>query len=130
MILDTSALIAILEQEDDARLFARVIADANLLKLSAPTYLETAMVLSRRKKSDALVKLNDLIEVAQIEIIPFTGEAAYAATQAFSHFGKGQGHAAQLNFGDCMSYAVSKIEGLPLLFKGDDFRKTDVECAI
>jgi ribonuclease VapC len=130
VIVDSSALIAVLEFESDARLYNRLMADAKILKLAAPTYLETAMVLSRRKTSDALVKLNDYIIEAQIELIPFGPDAAYAATQAFLRFGKGRGHPAQLNFGDCMSYAVSKIEGLPLLFKGEDFRLTDVECAI
>ncbi len=88
------------------------------------------MVLSRHKNSDALVKLNDLIKEMDIGILPFGADAAYAAVQAFSHYGKGRGHKAQLNFGDCISYAVSKVEAMPLLFKGGDFRLTDVECAI
>ena len=130
MILDSSALIAILQQESDAQKFAQSLDSAPLLKLSSPTYLETAMVHSGRYGAEALLELDELVARIGIEIIPFSHHAAQVAALAFLKYGKGQGHPAQLNFGDCIAYATSKVEAMPLLFKGDDFRLTDVECAI
>lgn len=130
MMLDTSALIAILEQEADAHIYARRIAEATIVKISAPIYLETAMVLSRRKSSDAIKKLNEFVAELGVEISAFGPDEAFTATQAFFQFGKGRGHPAQLNYGDCISYAASKAASLPLLFKGGDFSLTDVECAL
>lgn len=130
MILDSSALIAILQQEADAQTYAQALDGAKLLRLSAPTYLETAMVHSSRFGSDAISELDELVARIGIEILPFSHQGAQVAALAFLKYGKGQGHPAQLNFGDCISYATSKVEAMPLLFKGDDFRLTDVECAI
>ena len=130
MILDSSAIIAILEQEDDAQLYAQALDSSKLLRLSAPTYLEIAMVHCARFGSEALSEIDEMVARIGIEIVPFSSHAAQVATQAFLKYGKGQGHPAQLNFGDCISYATSKVEAMPLLFKGDDFRLTDVECAI
>lgn len=130
MILDSSAIIAILEQESDAHVYARRIAEASIVKIPAPTYLEVSMVLSRHKNADALKKFNEFILEMQIEIMPFGPEEAYAAVQGHGQYGKGQGGKAQLNFGDCISYAASKSTSMPLLFKGDDFRHTDVESAL
>lgn len=130
MILDSSALIAILQQEEDALTYAKALDGAKLLRLSSPTYLETAMVHCGRFGAEALSELDELVARIGIEITPFSHHAAQVAALAFLKFGKGQGHPAQLNFGDCISYATAKVEAMPLLFKGDDFRLTDVDCAI
>ena len=130
MIIDSSALIAILQQEHDAHIYAQALDRAKLLRLSSTTYLEAAMVHSSRFGAEALSELDELVARIGIEIVPFSSQAAQVAALAFLKYGKGQGHPAQLNFGDCMSYATSKVEAMPLLFKGDDFRLTDVVCAI
>ncbi|MDE2446913.1 MAG: type II toxin-antitoxin system VapC family toxin, partial [Alphaproteobacteria bacterium] len=117
-------------QEDDARIFAELLAETAHLKIAAPTILETTIAAVSRRGPDAAGHIRSFVRDAEIKVMPF-GEVEYEiAIDAFLRYGKGRGNRAQLNFGDCMSYAVSKIEGLPLLFKGDDFRLTDVDCAI
>ena len=130
MIVDSSALIAVLRQEADASMFTEALASVKYRYLSAPGYLETCMVHVGRKGAEAQVDVDELLRDARIQILPFRSEHANVAVSAFVKFGKGRGHRAQLNFGDCISYAVSKVEAMPLLFKGDDFRLTDVECAL
>ena len=130
MIVDSSALLAIYFQEQDAQDFADIIAAARELKIAAPTFLETSIAAVSRRGPIAAEHIRQSVRKSKIEIVPFGKSESELAIQAFLKYGKGQGHPAQLNFGDCISYAMSKTELMPLLFKGDDFRLTDVDCAI
>lgn len=130
MVIDSSALLAILLNEPEADKFATILKNSKLKIIASPTYLETCMAAKPRLGLQAIEEVNFLMNLAIIETIDFTADASEVAVKAFLKYGKGQGHPAQLNFGDCMAYAVSKLEGLPLLFKGDDFSKTDVECVV
>ena len=125
MILDTSALLAILLQEPDAGRFAAAICDEPRRLLSAVSFLEASIVIQARKGPAGARELDLLIHRAKIEIVAFTAEQAEAARQAWLQYGKGQ-HRASLNMGDCCSYALSRISGEPLLFKGEDFSFSDV----
>ena len=127
MIIDTSAVLSILLAEPDAKIYADAIAAAKHRVMAAPTYLELCMVFCGRRNDESLEMVEQFVQKAAISIRPFGPEAAAVAAQAFLRFGKGRGHPAQLNFGDCMSYAMSKTEAMPLLFKGEDFGHTDVE---
>jgi len=127
MIVDTSALIAILRAEPEARAFAIAIADADHRRISAANYLEAAMVIDGSHDPIASRRFDDLLREAAIAIEPVTEEQAKVAREAYRDFGRGSGHAARLNFGDCFAYALAKITGEPLLFKGDDF--LHVGCA-
>lgn len=121
MIIDTSALIAILRDEPEAREFAIAIADADRRRISAANYLETAIVIDDSRDPIASRSFDDLLREAEIGIEPVTAEQATVARAAYRDFGRGSGHPARLNFGDCFAYALAKIAGEPLLFKGDDF---------
>ncbi|MGA7710008.1 MAG: type II toxin-antitoxin system VapC family toxin [Acidobacteriaceae bacterium] len=121
MIVDTSALIAILRDEPEARAFAIAIADADRRRLSAANYLEAAVVIDGSRDPIASRGFDDLLREGGIAIEPVTEEQAKVARQAYRDFGRGSGHAARLNFGDCFAYALAKTTGEPLLFKGDDF---------
>lgn len=126
IVIDTSALVAILRRENEADEFLRLIAEADRCLLSAVSLLETSMVLAGRTGNEAAWNdLDDLIEVASIEIIAHDTEQAQIARAAFLRFGKGR-HPACLNFGDCASYALACVHDAPLLFKGDDFPQTDI----
>jgi ribonuclease VapC len=127
VIIDSSALIAILRAEPDARRFADSIASATSKSISAANYFETAIVIDRGGDPVASRRLDELLRKGEIGIEPFTREQAEIARDAYRDFGKGSGHRAQLNFGDCLAYALAKDKGEPLLFKGDDFGHTDVE---
>lgn len=129
MIVDASALIAILLSEPDAPLLARALNTAEPRLMAAPTYLEVCMVVVGRKGPDAKLGIDHLIARSAISIVPFNGDAAQVAAEAFIKYGRGR-HPAGLNFGDCISYALAKTEVMPLLFKGDDFRLTDIEAAL
>lgn len=129
MILDSSALIAILRDEDDAERFAIAIEAARTVRISAATYVEVGAVIDRAGDPVASRRVDDLLDVAGAIVEPVTIEQAGLARAAYRDFGKGSGHAAGLNFGDCFSYALAKSVGEPLLFKGDDFGHTDVQPA-
>jgi ribonuclease VapC len=137
MILDTSALIAILRLEKEAPEFARIIESAAKSpakspaqpRISAVSYVEAAAVIDGSKDPIASRRFDELIEAAQIAIEPVTEAQAHVARQAYRDFGKTSGHPAKLNFGDCFSYALAKSKGEPLLFKGQDFSRTDVKSA-
>jgi ribonuclease VapC len=129
MILDTSALVAVLFREPEADLYTRLIHDADRCLISAGSFLEFSIVIERQAAPEAGRQYEMFFRRAGIIIEPFTVEQAYIARQAFHDFGKGR-HAAGLNFGDCFAYALSKVTGEPLLFKGDDFRKTDILSAL
>lgn len=128
MIVDASALLSILEQEEDAERIARAMGKAESLSVSAATYLETAIVIQGRHSDRGEEELDLLARKLQLKIVPFgEGQVGYAR-RAFRLYGKGR-HPARLNFGDCMSYALAKERDEPLLFKGDDFSKTDIKVA-
>jgi ribonuclease VapC len=125
VIVDTSALIAILRDESEARVFAEAIAAA-ACRMSAASYLEAAAVIDAARDPVASRRFDELLATAQIAIEPVTEAQARIAREAYRDFGKGSGHPAQLNFGDCFAYALAKESGEPLLFKGDDFHHTDI----
>ena len=131
MIVDTSALIAILRGEADARRYAEALVDgAGPKRLSAATYLETAIVIDGSRDPVASRRFNDLIRAAEVSVEPVTREQAEIARAAYRDYGKGSGHPAQLNYGDCFAYALARQTGETLLFKGEDFAATDVAPAL
>src|SRR5258708_402631 len=130
MIIDTSAIIAILRDEPEAVLFAGAIAGAVRRKISAVSFVEAAAVIDGSQDPVASRRLDDLIHEAHIVMEPVTEFQARLAREAYRDFGKGSGHRAKLNFGDCFSYALAKATGEALLFKGDDFGHTDVSAAL
>lgn len=129
MIVDSSAVVAILRNEPDRDAILRALVSVPYCAISAPTLLETSMVIAGTGSEAALEDLDQFIVDSSLAVIPFTPEHAALARQAFLIYGKGR-HKAGLNFGDCISYAAAKLAGESLLFKGDDFRLTDVEPAI
>jgi ribonuclease VapC len=128
MVIDTSALVAILDNDADARRYADAIAAAPVRLVSAATLLEASIVLVARHGEEALADLDQLLRDAEAEVVPVTEEHARLARQGFLQFGKGR-HPARLNYGDCFAYALAKASSEPLLFKGNDFVHTDVEPA-
>ena len=129
MILDTSSLAAIFFDEPEAGKYTQIIHDADRCLISAGNFLELSIVLEGQMGTNAIRQCDLFFRRADIVIEPFTSEHAYLARQAFHDFGKGR-HPAGLNFGDCFAYALSKQTGEPLLFKGNDFGKTDITPAI
>jgi ribonuclease VapC len=129
VIIDTSALLAILRDEPEAPSCARVIEQADVRRMSAGNMLEAAIVIDASGDPVASRRLDELIEVAGIIIEPVTAEQARIGREAYRDFGRGRGHPAQLNFGDCFAYALAKATGEPLLFKGQDFSHTDLQPA-
>ena len=127
--IDTSAVIAILRGEDEAEPFALAIAEAEQCFISAVGLLEASMVMVGRGRPEVADRVDALVQDLAIEIVPFDGELARESRVAFIRFGKGR-HPAGLNFGDCVSYALAQARGLPLLYKGDDFARTDVVSAV
>jgi ribonuclease VapC len=125
MIVSTSALIAILRDEPEAMLCAQAIENAAQCCLSAATFLEAAVVIDGSRDPVASRRFDELIAEAGLIIEPVTGAQARLAREAYRDFGKGSGHPAQLNFGDCFAYALAKDRGEPLLFKGNDFIHTE-----
>lgn len=130
MIIDSSALLAILFNEPDALPYAEAIANANATRVSAANWLETAIRIDHGGNAIASNAFDDLIHEATIEIVSVTPNQAALARSAYRAYGKGTGHPAQLNFGDCFSYALAKSSGEPLLFKGQDFSRTDLRPAL
>ena len=129
MIDDSSALLAILFNESDAEAFARAIADAATCRISAATFVEVAIVVEAQTRAGGSRQFDAFCRRAGIVIEPVTEEQAHIARQAYTDFGKGR-HRAGLNFGDCFAYALAKATGETLLFKGEDFPKTDISSAI
>lgn len=125
MIIDTSALLAILYQEADALHFVEAIVSAEVSRMSAANFLEAAINIDSMGDAEASRQLDTFIRRAEIQIEAVTHEQAQIARQAYRDFGKGK-HPAALNFGDCFAYALARFTGEPLLFKGNDFAKTDI----
>ena len=132
MIIDTSALIAILRDEPEAGACALAIENESHVsrRISAASFFETAAVIDASRDPIASRRLDDLVKEAEIVIEPVTEAQARLAREAYRDYGKGSGHAAKLNFGDCFSYALARATGEPLLFKGDDFVHTDIVSAL
>ena len=130
MIVDTSAFIAILRDEPDAISYAKAIAKAAVRRLSAASYVETAAVIDASRDPIASRRFDDLLREARFVIEPVTEAQARIAREAYRDFGRGSGHPAGLNFGDCFAYALAKDVKEPLLFKGDDFTHTDIASAL
>ena len=128
MIIDTSVLIAMLEQEPEAERIARALAAAQERSLSAANLLEAGIVMQARRGDEGARDLDLLLAKLNVEIVPFMARQAEIARKAFRRYGRGR-HDADLNFGDCCAYALAKDESAPLLFKDDDFSKTDVAIA-
>jgi ribonuclease VapC len=126
MILDSSALIAILRGEPEAASYALAIENASVRRISAVSYVEAAAVIDSARDPVASRRFDDLVREAQLTIEPVTEVQARVARDAYRDFGRGSGHPARLNFGDCFAYALAKTVNEPLLFKGSDFLHTDI----
>ncbi len=129
MIVDSSALLAILYGEPERDTFSELIENAEVARISTATLLETSIVVDGVGDPILSRRLDELIRAAELEIEPFTVEHASIARDAYADFGKGSGHAAGLNMGDCFTYALAFTTGEPLLYKGDDFGHTDLRVA-
>lgn len=131
MILDSSVIIAILRDEPEASQFREALTETgDALRMSAASYLEAAIVVDGSRNPILSRELDQLFGAVGLVIEPVTEKQARIAREAYRDFGKGSGHPAQLNFGDCFAYALAKDLGEPLLFKGEDFRHTDVRPAL
>ncbi len=129
MVIDSSALIAILFDEPEAQSFLSQIATAEVCRLSTASLVEVGIVLRRDGAAQRRAALDEILRLFAINIEPVTEQQAYLALDAYDRFGKGTGHPASLNYRDCFSYALAKQAGEPLLFKGDDFTRTDLAAA-
>jgi ribonuclease VapC len=125
MVVDTSALFAIVAEEDERDRFIDILDETDGTQCSAVSYIETVMALTGRSKTTAAHKVRALFQEFRIEIVAIDPALAEASVLAFDLYGKGR-HRARLNLGDCFSYALAKSRDLPLLFKGDDFVHTDI----
>jgi ribonuclease VapC len=129
MILDSSAVIAILRDEPEARVLANAIEEAPIRRISAANFLEAAMVIDGSRNPVLSRRFDNLLRDAQVRVEPVTEGQARIAREAYRDFGRGSGHPAKLNFGDCFAYALAQDTGEPLLFKGRDFAYTDIPAA-
>ena len=130
MIVDSSALAAILHDEPEATACLRAIYAAGQCRVSAANFLEAAIVIDAGRSPVASRRFDDLLRDADIVIEPVTEAQARIAREAYRDFGRGSFHPAQLNFGDCFAYALARERAEPLLFKGGDFSHTDIEPAL
>ncbi len=126
MIVDTSAIIAILRSEPEAATFAQAIESAGTRRVSAVSYVEAAAVIDGSRDAIVSRRFDEFFREARLVVEPVTVSQARIAREAYRDFGKGSGHAAGLNLGDCFAYALAKEMNEPLLFKGEDFSKTDL----
>ena len=130
MIVDSSAIIAILRREPGGTMFEVAMNDAARIFMSAATYLELSIVIDSRNDPAMSREVDDFLERFSVIIEPVTPDQARIARQAYRDYGRGSGHPANLNFGDCFSYALARTMREPILFKGDDFIHTDLRSAI
>lgn len=129
MILDSSAVMALLRDEPGAAHFARAIEQAQSVRMSTATYVALGAVVDRQDDPIVSRRLDQILDVAGTVFEPVTLEQARIAREAYREFGRGSGHRASLDYGDAFAYALAKVTGEPLLFKGEDFGHTDVEAA-
>ncbi len=130
MIIDSSAIVAIVRNEPEAQRFKEIIGGSPVSRMSAAGYLETGIAVDRWRDPGLSRRLDDFISAARIMIEPVTEAQARIAREAYRDYGKGSGHPAGLNFGDCFAYALARDKMEPLLYKGDDFSRTDVRPAL
>jgi ribonuclease VapC len=130
VIVDTSALVAILRAEPEAAGCAAAIEAAVSRRISAANWLETAIVIDGTRDPIASRRFDDLVAEAALVVEPVTDAQVRIAREAYRDFGRGSGHPARLNYGDCFAYALARATGEPLLFKGDDFACTDIASAL
>lgn len=130
MIVDTSAVVAILLGEPERGAFVRAIVQADRPRISAASYVECGIVVDSFRDPVLSARLDQLLDELRIEIEPVTAGHARLARDAARQYGRGSGNPARLNFGDCLSYAAARSLGQPLLFKGDDFSQTDLRSAL
>jgi ribonuclease VapC len=130
VIVDTSALIAILRDEPEAAACAAAIEAAPHRRISAANFVEAAIVIDAARDPVASRRFDELLNEAQLIVESVTEVHARIAREAYRDFGRGSGHPARLNFGDCFAYALARARGEPLLFKGDDFSPTDISPAL
>lgn len=130
MIVDTSAIIAILRDEPAGSRCADLLAGAEVVRISAATYLEAAIVVDGSRSPVLSRQFDELIEAVGMTIEPVTEHHVHLARDAYQRYGRGSGHPARLNFGDCFAYALARVTDAPLLFVGDDFAQTDVRAAV
>lgn len=129
MVVDSSAIIAILKGEPERRMFIEAIERASECLISAAIFVEASVVIENSRGYDGLRDFDLFLATAGIEIAPVDAEQAHIAREAYRRYGRRR-HPAGLNFGDCFSYALAKVTDSPLLFKGRDFSSTDISCAI
>ena len=129
MIIDSSAIVAIVKLEADAEVLSASIETASSVKVSAVSYLESSIVIDGYRKPELSARFDQLLEEAKLEIEPVNEEQARIARQAYRDYGKGSGHRANLNFGDCFAYALARVKRESLLYRGDDFVHTDLRTA-
>jgi ribonuclease VapC len=130
VIVDSSALIAILRDEPEAEVCATAIEAASDRRISAANFVEVAIVIDGTRDPVASRRFDDLVKEAALVIEPVTEAQARVAREAYHDFGRGSGHPARLNFGDCFAYALARTTGEPLLFKGNDFSQTDIAAVL
>jgi ribonuclease VapC len=130
VIIDTSAIVAVIRGEPEADVFRDWIVRAPVRRMSAASYVEVSAVIDGRRNPMLSAALDQLIREMRVEITPFTARQAAIAREAYQRFGRGSGHPARLNMGDCFSYALARDLGEPLLFKGEDFALTDIELLV
>jgi ribonuclease VapC len=130
LIVDPSAVVGILNGEPDAEALSDALVSARNPRMSAATLVELYVVVDAKRDPVRSARLEELLRRIDVEIRDVTVEQAHIARAAYRDFGKGSGHRARLNIGDCFSYALAKVEGEPLLFKGDDFGHTDLTSAV
>lgn len=130
IVVDSSALLAILLHEPDFRTYVDAIVDAEARSISSFTLFETRVGVHRRLGEAGIAELTRLLSQAEATTVPFDDGQSALAFDAYRRYGKGSGHAAQLNLGDCASYALARTLNVPLLFKGNDFGRTDVQSAL
>jgi ribonuclease VapC len=126
MIVDSSAVVGILNGEPDAEALSDALVSARNGRMSAATLVELYVVIDGKRDPVRSARLDELLSRSDVEIVDVTAEQAHIARAAYRDFGRGSGHPARLNFGDCFSYALARATGEPLLFKGDDFVDTDL----
>ena len=129
MIVDSSAVIAVLRKEDGHLRYRQAIAESRECRMSTATYLETAIIADRDESPLLSREFDRVITSMEVELVPVSVEQAKIARAAYRDFGRRSGHPARLNFGDCFAYALAKESGAALLFKGEDFRRTDIVTA-
>lgn len=130
MIVDSSAVVGILNDETDAEALGDALVAARSRRMSAATLVELYIVIDGKRDPVRSARLDELLQRSDMEIIDVTAEHAHIARAAYRDFGRGSGHPARLNFGDCFAYALARATGEPLLFKGDDFGHTDLTPAV